>query len=154
MQLLEPSAGPTAIGPHQESSPTPQFKSINFLAFSFLYGPTLTFHRRLLEKPKLWRRKGQPTPVPLPGKSHGRRSLVDGVKKSQTRLSNFTHLTRRTFFGRVMSLLFNMLSRLVIPFLLRSKHLLISLLDSPHTVILEPPEIKSHCFHCFPIYLP
>ena len=59
-----------------------------------------------------------------------------------------------TFVGKEMSLLFNMLSWLVTAFLPRSKHLLISLLDSPHTVILEPPEIKSHCFHCFPIYLP
>ena len=47
-------------------------------------------------------------------------------------------LTRRTFVGKVMSLLFNMLSRLVITFLPRSKRLLISLLQSPSTVILEP----------------
>ena len=52
-------------------------------------------------------------------------------------------LTRRTFFGKVMSLLFNMLSRLVIAYLPRSKRLLISWLQSPSTVILEPPEIKS-----------
>ena len=52
-------------------------------------------------------------------------------------------LTRRSFVGRVMSLLFNMLSRLVITFLLRSKHLLISWLQSPSAVILEPPKIKS-----------
>ena len=56
--------------------------------------------------------------------------------------------------GKVMSLLFNMLSRLVITSLLRSKHLLISWLQSPSTVILEPRKIVSHCFHCFPIYLP
>ena len=52
-------------------------------------------------------------------------------------------LTRRTFVGKVMSLLFNMLSRLVITFLPRSKHLLISWLPSPSAVILEPPKIKS-----------
>ena len=52
-------------------------------------------------------------------------------------------LTRRTFVGKVMSLFFNMLSRLVITFLLRSKRLLISWLQSPSAVILEPPKIKS-----------
>ena len=52
-------------------------------------------------------------------------------------------LTRWTFVGKVMSLPFNMLSRLVITFLPRSKHLLISWLQSPSAVILEPPKIKS-----------
>ena len=52
-------------------------------------------------------------------------------------------LTRRTSVGKVMSLLFNMLSRLVITFLPRSKHLLISWLQSASAVILEPPKIKS-----------
>ena len=52
-------------------------------------------------------------------------------------------LTRWTFVGKVMSLLFNMLSRLVITFLPSSKHLLISWLQSPSAVILEPPKIKS-----------
>ena len=52
-------------------------------------------------------------------------------------------LTRRTFAGRVASLLFNMLSRLVIAFLPKSKRLLISRLQSPSTVILEPKKIKS-----------
>ena len=51
-------------------------------------------------------------------------------------------LTRQTFVGKVMSLLFNMLSRLVITFLPRSKRLLISWLQSPFAVILEPPKIK------------
>ena len=51
--------------------------------------------------------------------------------------------TRRTFVGKVMSLLFNMVSRLVIAFLPRSKHLLISWLQSPSAVILEPQKIKS-----------
>ena len=52
-------------------------------------------------------------------------------------------LTRWTFVGNVMSLLLNMLSRLVITFLPRSKHLLISWLQSPSAVILEPQKIKS-----------
>ena len=52
-------------------------------------------------------------------------------------------LTRQTFVGKVMSLLFNMLSRLVIPFLPRSKRLLTSWLQSPSAVILEPPKINS-----------
>ena len=52
-------------------------------------------------------------------------------------------LTRWTFVGKVMSLLFNMLSSLVIAFLLRSKCLLISWLQSPSAVISEPPKIKS-----------
>ena len=54
-----------------------------------------------------------------------------------------TALTKWTFVGKVLSLLFNMLSRLVIAFLPRSKHLLISWLQSPSAVILEPPKIKS-----------
>ena len=53
-------------------------------------------------------------------------------------------LTRRTFVGKVMSLLLNMLSRLVITFLPRSKHPLISWLQSPSAVISEPPKILSH----------
>ena len=59
-------------------------------------------------------------------------------------------LTRQNFVGKIMSLLYNMLSRLVIT----SKCLLISWLQSPSAVILEPKNIFSHCFHCFPIYLP
>ena len=62
-------------------------------------------------------------------------------------------LTRRTFVGKVMSLLFNMLTRLVIAFLPRSKRLLISWLPSPTAVILEPKKIVCHCFHCCPICL-
>ena len=55
-----------------------------------------------------------------------------------------------------MSLIFNMLSRLIIGFLPRSKGLLIPWLQSPSAVILEPPPKNKvcHCFHCFPIYLP
>ena len=52
-------------------------------------------------------------------------------------------LTRRTFLGKLISLLFNMLLRLVIAFLPRSKHILISWIQSPSAVILEPKKIKS-----------
>ena len=63
-------------------------------------------------------------------------------------------LTGWTFDGKVMSLLFNMLSRLVIAFLPRSKCLLISWLQPPSAVIFEPPQNKVSCFYCFPIYFP
>ena len=76
-------------------------------------------------------------------------------------------LTNGNFVGKVMSLLFNMLSSLVTAFLPRNKHPLILWLQSPSAVILEAPSKKSlslfplfprllvcHCFHCFPIYLP
>ena len=64
-------------------------------------------------------------------------------------------LTRWTFVSKVISLFFNMLSRLVIAFLPRSKCLFISWLQPPSAVILEPPKLKvSHCFPCFPVYLP
>src|SRR5574337_591301 len=63
-------------------------------------------------------------------------------------------LTRWTFVGKVMSLLFNMLSRLVITFLPRSKHLLISQLQSPSAVILEPPKKSLTLFPLFPHLFP
>ena len=82
----------------QESSPTPQFKSINSSVLSFLHSPTLA-------------------------------SICDYWKNH-----SFDYWT---FVGKVMPLLFNMLSRLVIAFLPRSKHLLISWLQSPSAVILD-----------------
>ena len=93
-----------SITRRQESSPTPQFKSINSSVLSFLYSPTLT-------------------------------SIHDHWKNHS--------LTRQTFVGKVMPLLLNMLSRLVITFLPRSKRLLTSGLQSPSAVILEPQKIKS-----------
>ena len=88
---------------YQESSPTPQFKSINSSALSFfivqLSHPYMTSGKTIA-------------------------------------------LTRQTFVGKVMSLLLNMLSRLAITFLPRSKHLLKSWLQSPSAVILEPQKIK------------
>ena len=59
-------------------------------------------------------------------------------------------LTRWTFVGKVMSLLLNMLSRLVITFLPRSNCLFISWLQSPSVVIWSPPNEVCHCFHFFP----
>ena len=61
-------------------------------------------------------------------------------------------LTRRTFVGKIMFLLLNMLSKLVTTFLPRSKYLLISWLQSPSALILEPR--NWHCFHYFPMYFP
>ena len=124
-----------------------------------------------------WRRKWQPTPVFLPGESHG---AVHGTlknllhhhssKASILQCSAFftvqlSHpymttgktiaLTRWTFVSKGISPLFNVLSRSVITVLPRSKRLLISWLQSPSAVILEPPKYKVwHCFHCFPIYFP
>ena len=64
-------------------------------------------------------------------------------------------LTIQNFVGKMMSLFFNMLYRFVIVFLPRSKHLLISWMQSPSTVILEPKKIKSVTVSIFfPIYLP
>ena len=62
-------------------------------------------------------------------------------------------LTRQTIVGKVTSLLLNMLSRLVITFLPRSKHLFISWLQSPSVWFWSPQNKVFHCFHCFPIYL-
>ena len=58
-------------------------------------------------------------------------------------------LTRWAFVGKIMSLLFHMLSRMVIAFLPRSKYFVISGLQSPLAMILEPPKLVSLCFHCF-----
>ena len=63
-------------------------------------------------------------------------------------------LTRWTFVSKVLALFFNMLSRLVIAFLQRNTCLLISWLQLPSAVILEPKKIVCHCFHCFLLYLP
>ena len=101
----------------QESSPTPQFKSIDSSALNLFV-------------------------VQL---SH----LYVTTEKTMA-------LTIWTFVGKVISLVFNMLSTWVITFLPRSKRLLNSWLQSPSAVILEPPPPNkiSHCFHCVPIYLP
>ena len=78
------------------------------------------------------------------------------VQLSHTYMNNGKTIavTRLTFVGKVMALIFNMLSRLVIIFLPRSKHLLISGLQSTSAVILEPPKNSLPLFPLFPIYLP
>ena len=73
--------------------------------------------------------------------------LIVQLSHPYTTIGKTIALTRQTFVGKVMSLLFNMLSRLVIAFLPRSKRLLISCLQSPSAVILEPKKIVCHCFH-------
>ena len=95
----------------QESSPTPQFKSINSSVLSFLYSQTLT-------------------------------SIHDYWKTIA--------LTRWTFFGKVMSLLFNMLSRLVIAFISRSKRLLIQGFSHHLQWFLSPPKWSLSLFPLFP----
>ena len=105
MDWLESLQSPCSLRDSQESSPTPQFKSINSSALSFPYSPTLT-------------------------------SIYDHWRKTIA-------LTRRTFVGKVTSLLFNILLRFVIVLLPRNKHLLITGLQSPSAVILEPKKIKS-----------
>ena len=102
---------------YQESSQTPQFKSISSSVLSILYVRVQLSH-----------------PYMTTGKTIA--------------------LTRWTFVGKGMSLLFNMLSWLVITLIPSSKRLIISWLQSPSAVILEPQKIVCHCFHCFPIYLP
>ena len=77
--------------------------------------------------------------------------FIDQLSRPYMTTGKTIALTRWSFVGKVMSLLLNMLSRLVITFLPRSKHLLISWLQSPSAVILEPPKIVRHCFH---IHLP
>ena len=97
----------------QGTSVTPHFKSINSSVLGFLYFFIIT----ILFFGKL---------------SHPYMTTGKNIA-----------LTRQTFVGKVMSLLFHMLSKLIIAFLPRSKRLLISWLQSPSAVILEPPKIKS-----------
>ena len=83
------------------------------------------------------------------------RSAFFMVQLPQPYMTTGKALTRWTFVGKVMSLLFNMLSRLVIAFLSNSKRILISWLQSPSVNDFWAQENKvSHCFHYFPIYLP
>ena len=76
------------------------------------------------------------------------------VQLSHPYMTTRKTLTRQTSVDKAMSLIFNMLSRLVITFLSRSRHLLISWLQSPSAVILEPRKIKSATVSSFPISLP
>ena len=80
--------------------------------------------------------------------------LIDQLLHPRMTTGKTIALTRWTSVGRVMCLLFNMMSRLVTAFHPQCKCLLILWLHSPYAVILEPPQNKiCHCFHCFP-YLP
>ena len=98
-----------------------------------------------------WRRAWQPTPVFLPRESHGQRRLA-GIARSWTKLKLLsTHAC--TFVGKVMSLPFNMLSRFVIAFLPRSKHFLISWLQSLSSNFGAQRNKVCHRFHFFPFYL-
>ena len=110
---LSKAGSPCSPKDSQESSPTPQFKSIISSVLNFLYSPVLTSTH------DYWKKD-----------SFDQRDLC------------------------VMSLLFNRLSRLVIVFLPRSKRLLLSWLQSPSAVILEPKKIKSVTVSIVSIYLP
>ena len=111
-----------------------------------------------------WRMEKLPTPVFWPGDFHGLYSPWDPKESDTTEWLSLSHLymttgktialTRQTFVSKVMSLLFNTLSRFVIVFLPRSKCLLISWLQSLSTVIENQENKICHCSHCFPIYLP
>jgi len=76
-------------------------------------------------------------------------SFIDQLSHSYMTTGKTIALTRWTFVGKIMPLLFNMLSRLVIAFLPRNKRLFISRLQSPSAVILETKKIVCHCCHCF-----
>ena len=79
--------------------------------------------------------------------------FIDQLSHPYITTEKIIAMTRRIFVDKLMSLFFNMLSRLVMAFFPSSKCLLISWLQSPSAVILEPPKIKSATVHCFPIYL-
>ena len=123
-----------------------------------------------------WRRKWQPTPVFLPGKFHGQRSLVGygpwGHRESDTTehsthtaffMVQFLHpymttgkaiaLTIWTFVSKAMPLFFNMMSRFVMAFLPRSKHLFMTTITFYSDFRAPFPQI-CYCFHFFPFYLP
>ena len=136
-----------------KSSPTPQCKSINSSALSLL----ISFRMDWLDRYAV-----HGTIKSLFQHHSSKASILWCLAFFTVQLSHpymttgkNIALTRWTFVGKVVSLLLNMLSRLVITFLPRSKCLLISWLQSPSAMILEPPQNKVwHCFHCFPIYFP
>ena len=123
---------------------------------------TFTFHFDALEKKMAthssvlaWRLPGTGEPCGLPSmESHKVGHDWSDLAAAAAAAALTIALILWTFVGKVMSLLFNMLSRLVIALLSMSKHLLISWLQSTSGVILAPQKIVCHCFRCFPIYLP
>ena len=115
-------------------------------------------HDGLVASPRSPRDSQESSPVPqLEGMNSSALSLFycSGLTSVHDYWENHSFDYIWTFVDKVMSLIFNMLSRFVIAFLPRSKRFLISWLQSPSAVILAPPKYKvSHCFHCLPIYLP
>ena len=152
---------PTLCDPSDSSppgSPVPgilQARTLEWVAISFSNARKWKWSRSVSDSSRL--HGLQPTrllcPRDFPGKSTGvgcHHLFHPYMTTGKTIALNIP-----TFVGKVISLLFNMLSRLLIAFLPRSKHLLISWLQSPFAVILEAsPNKVSHCFHCFWIYLP
>jgi len=125
---LSSSSPPWSPRNSHESSPAPQFKSINSSVLSHLYGSTLTS-------------------VHGSWKNHGF-DYMDLYWQSSLSLSLFFFFG--LFFVSLLCLCFLIHSRFVIAFLPRSKCLLMSLLKSPSTVVLEPKKKICHCFHFFP----
>ena len=171
-------------GDSQESSPAPHFKSINSLVLSLFYGPTLTsvpnfwknymsslvaqVVKRLLTMGETWIWSlGQEDPLEKKMAIHSR-TLVGKIpwteepgrlQAMQLRRVRHDWATSLSFFHTDLcwqsdGSLFKLLSRFVIAFLPRSKHLLISWLQSPSAVILEPPKIKPVTVSTFLQYLP
>ena len=91
------------------------------------------------------------SPYPLSNCKCIKRMVIVQLSNPYMSTGETIAFTIQTFVGKVMSLLFIILSKLVIAFLPRSKRLLISWLQSPSAVILEPKKIVCHCFH---IYVP
>ena len=133
---------------------------------SFVYGPALTstiiwcdYYTWLLQKPCCLVAQSCPMfcnlmDCSLPGSSiHGilQARILKWVASPFSRTGKTTALTIWTFVYKIMSLLFNMMSRFVIAFLPRSKYLLISWLKSPSVVILEPKKINLSLFPLFPL---
>ena len=159
--LLLPSVFPSIRVFSKES--VPHIRWPNYCSFSFSISPSseysglISFRMDWLDLLAV-----QGTLKSLPQHHTSKASILRHSAFFRVRLSHpymttrkTIALTRQTFVGKVMSLLFNKLSRLVITFLPRSKCLLISWLHSPSCGDFGAPSKKvSHCFHCFPIHLP
>ena len=131
------------LAPWKES---PKYWSLSFsISPSSEYSGLISFRMHWLDLLAVQRTLKSPLQLHSSKASILQRSAFFTVQVSHPYMTNgkTIALTRWTFAGKVMSLLFNMLSRLVITFLPRSKHLLISWLQSLSAVILEPPKIKS-----------
>ena len=155
--LLLPSTLPTIRVFSNESVlciKWPKYWSFSFsISPSREYSGLISFRMDWLDLPAVHRTLKESSPTPQFKASIFQHSAFFIVQLSHPYMTTgkTIALTRRTFVGKVMSLLFNMLSSFVIAFLPRSKHLLISWLQSPSAVILRPKKIVCHCF---PICLP